>query len=227
MAQSKKAIVLLSGGIDSTVSLALALERGRDCHCISFDYGQRHRIELDAAVAIASHYGVTQQLIAIDPSALTGSALVSNCDIAKNRTAEEIAEGGIPSTYVPARNTLFLAYAAAQAEIRDADEIYYGPNAMDAKPYPDCRPAYVQAFQSVLNTASQQAVEGTPPLLVTPLLEWDKTRIVAEGVRLGVPFHLTFTCYSPSDMGVPCGSCDACVLRNAALEEAGVTEAPV
>lgn len=217
-----KAIVLLSGGIDSTVTLALALEQGRHCHTLAFDYGQTHRIELEAAKKIAAYYGVSHQVIKIDRSALSLSALTGDKVAHKGRSAQQIADGGIPTTYVPARNTLFLAYATAQAEIHDALEIYYGPNAMDCKPYPDCRPEFVAAFQSVLNTASQQAVEGEAPRLVTPLIEWDKTRIVDEGERLSVPFALTFSCYTPSD-GAACGSCDACVLRTEAFERAGLT----
>ena len=170
---NKKAIILLSGGIDSAVILATAIKEGRQCFTISFDYSQRHRLELRAAQAIARHYNVSNHLIKIDPTAFSKSSLTSQAHVPRNRSKEEIANGGIPSTYVPGRNTLFLAYAMGQAEMMQADEIYYGPNANDYSAYPDCRGEFIHAFQQVVNVATKQAVEGKAPKLIAPLLNLD------------------------------------------------------
>lgn len=213
-----KALVLLSGGMDSAVVLALALEKKRKCYALSFDYGQRHLIELEFSKKITAHYGIEQKIIKIDPNTFAHSALVEPLEVPKDRNITQIASSGIPNTYVPARNTLFLAYAAGQAEMLDAKEIYAGPNLLDRNPYPDCRPEFYNAYQNVLNLATKQAVEGTPPILLTPLIDMDKNTIVQEGKKLHVPFHLTFSCYDPS-MSTPCGRCDACVIRLKALSE--------
>lgn len=212
--QKTRAVVLFSGGLDSTVVLASALEQGRECLALSFDYGQRHRVELEAAKKIALHYGVEHRIIRIEPevfrtdsSSLTGSGAVG-----KNRTSEEMQNGTVPTTYVPARNTLFIAYAIVQAEIYQADEIYLGPNKLDQIPYPDCRPPFIQFFQSVTNVATKRAVEGSPPLLITPLLDMDKRQIIEWGIQLQAPLELTFSCYDPIESS-PCGQCDACRLR--------------
>lgn len=209
-----RAVVLFSGGLDSTVVLASALAQGRECLALSFDYGQRHRIELEAAKKIAHHYGVEHRIIRIEPEIfhMEGSALTGNGTIGKNRTAEEMQNGTVPSTYVPARNTLFIAYALVQAEIFGADEIYLGPNKLDQIPYPDCRPQFIQYFQSVANIATKRAVEGAPPCLVTPLIDMDKRQIVEWGISLQAPLELTFSCYDPVETS-PCGQCDACRLR--------------
>jgi 7-cyano-7-deazaguanine synthase len=206
------AIVLLSGGLDSTVSLAIALKNGRKCHALGFDYGQRHRVELEYAQKIADYYGVPYRIICIDSSLFETSSLVSDLSVPKNRSKEQIFSGKIPNTYVPARNTLFLAYAMGQAELLNAQEIYAGPNALDAC-YPDCKPAFLQAFQAVLNVATKQAAEGSPPQLITPLVLWDKAEIIRQGRALGIPFHMTFSCYDPLPTKEACGVCDACVLR--------------
>lgn len=208
-----KAIILLSGGLDSAVVLALALEKGRECLAISFDYGQRHRIELEYAKKLAQHYGIPHHVIHMGKNCFANSSLVSKETVPKNRSMEAIKNGDTPNTYVPARNTLFLALATAQAEIFNAQEIYAGPNLLDRKPYPDCRPEFYQAFQSVINLASKQAVEGNPPHLLTPLIDWNKKEIVEQGTRLKVPFHLTFSCYDPTPDSEPCLQCDACLLR--------------
>lgn len=213
-----KAIILLSGGLDSTVVLALAIEQGRECVCLSFDYGQRHKIELERARAIAARYHCHHRIVIIDPATFSNTSLVDQKAVPKGRTLEEMRTQGIPSTYVPGRNTLFLAYAAGQAEIYDAAEIWTGPNLLDHNPYPDCRPEFYAAFQGLLNLATKQAVEGAPPLIRTPLIEWDKTRIVQEAKRLGVPIELTWSCYAPQEDLTPCGACDACKIRLAALE---------
>lgn len=212
-----KAIVLLSGGLDSTVVLAMAREKERKCITLSFDYGQRHRIELIHAKKIAEHYNVEHCVITIDPKAFSQSSLVKNLDIPKDRNLNEIATSGIPNTYVPARNTLFLAYATGQAELIDANEIYAGPNLLDHNPYPDCRPKFYEAFQNVMNVATKQAVEGNAPKLITPLIYMDKSAIVKEGKRLNVPFDITFSCYDPTLSGQACLRCDACLIREKAL----------
>lgn len=214
-----KAIILLSGGLDSTVVLALAKEQGRECHTISFDYGQKHVVELEAAREIAYYYGVPNKIIRIDSGSFAPSSLTQgNIEVHRNRSQSQIGKQGIPNTYVPARNTIFLAYATAQAEIVGADEIYFGANALDSSPYPDCRPEFIRAFQSLLNVATQRGFEGKGPKLVAPLVNWDKVEIVRQAIRLQVPIEKTFSCYSPVD-GKPCASCDACVLRHSALQK--------
>lgn len=208
-----KSLILLSGGLDSTLCLALALEKGRQCHTLSFDYGQRHRAELNAAKAIAEHYNVPQHLVTLDPTCFAGSALTGDKPIPKGRSQETIAKDAAPTTYVPARNTLFLAYATAFAETLGAEEIYLGANADDLTGYPDCRPAFIEAFQQVLNVATQQATTGAPCRLITPLIQWDKARIMAEAATRNVPIDLTLSCYDPTPDGHPCHQCDACILR--------------
>jgi 7-cyano-7-deazaguanine synthase len=215
-----KAIVLFSGGLDPTVMLAMALSQGRDCFALSFDYGQRHKIELNAAAAICKHYNVPHGIIKITTQAFEMSSLVSSLKVPKNRTKTEIGSG-IPNTYVPARNTIFLSYAVAQAELLNAEEIHYGPNALDNIPYPDCRPAFVEAYQKLIDVATKQAVNGKAPKLVTPFIHWDKQKIVRKGRELNVPFELTFSCYDPLPDSTPCKTCDACVLRSEALNEKG------
>lgn len=212
-----KAIVLLSGGIDSAVVLALALEAKKNCIALSFDYGQRHRIELSYAKELASHFGVGHRLIKIDTTAFAKTSLIGAVEVPKNRDLATIATSGIPSTYVPARNTLFLAFALAQAELLDATEIHAGPNLLDQKPYPDCRPEFYKAFQGLMNVATKQAIEGHPPQLLTPLIHLDKRAIVQEAIRLQIPLEKTFSCYSPTPNGKPCNTCDACAIRRDAI----------
>ena len=210
----KKAVILFSGGLDSTVVLATALANGIECLALSFDYGQRHKVELEAAKKIALHYGVQHKIICIDPETFKtkDSSIVSDTTVQKNRSLEEMQSGKIPSTYVPARNSLFIAYALVQAEIFEADEIHLGPNKLDQLPYPDCRPQFVESFQAVANLATKRAVNGKAPRLVTPLINLDKTEIASLGKRLNAPLELTFSCYDPKGE-VPCGQCDACLLR--------------
>ncbi len=209
-----KAIVLFSGGLDSTVVLASALSNHRTCLALSFDYGQRHRIELDAAKKIAEYYHVEHRLIKIDPKTfqMPGATLVSGGVVLKDRSTTQMQSGSIPSTYVPARNTLFIAYAIGQAEIWGAEEIYLGPNKLDRIPYPDCRPEFISAFQSIANLATKQAAEGKAPRLITPLLHMDKKEIIKWGIALKAPLEMSFSCYDP-DENKPCGRCDACLLR--------------
>jgi 7-cyano-7-deazaguanine synthase len=215
----KKAVVLLSGGLDSTVILAHAIANQRECLAISFNYGQRHQIEIEYAKRISAHYKVEHKVIVIDASIFSSSSLVSNGEVPKNRNLSDIGSGRVPSTYVPARNTLFLAYAMGQAEVFQADEIYAGPNKMDVG-YPDCRPPFIAAMQGVMNVATKQAVEGQAPKLVTPLINMNKTEIIQLGMRLNVPFEMTFSCYSPSENRQACGACDACLLREDGFSKA-------
>ncbi|MBA3721163.1 MAG: 7-cyano-7-deazaguanine synthase QueC [Parachlamydiaceae bacterium] len=214
-----KAIVLLSGGIDSTVVLALALSHGKNCYALSFNYGQKHIVELEAAKEIAKYYKVPHHIINIDPKAFGKSSLVSNIESPKERSLEEMITKGIPNTYVPARNTLFLAFALGQCELHEAQEIHFGSNLMDYACYPDCRPTYMQAYQSLMNLATKQAVEGNPPSLITPLIYFDKKSIIKKGLSLGAPLELTISCYNPIDRHTPCNQCDACILRNMGFAE--------
>ncbi len=208
-----RAIVLLSGGVDSAVTLAYALVEGRQCIALTFAYGQRNRVELNSAKAIAEYYHVPHRQITISSwGAESSSALLSESRVPQNRTHQEIAEGGIAPTYVPARNTLFLSYALAVAEVENAFEIYFGANADDCLPYPDCRPPYFSAFQEVARYATKQAVEIRPPKIITPMIGLQKSQVIGLGKKLGVPLELTFSCYAPTVEGKQCGLCDACML---------------
>jgi 7-cyano-7-deazaguanine synthase len=196
--------------------LALALKEGFDCLALSFDYGQRHKVELEYAKELCTHFQVEQRIIRIDPAGLGRSALSYDMDVPALEGVEQARDSAVPPTYVPARNTLFLAYAMVQAELEAAQAIFFGPNADDAG-YPDCSPAYVTAYGQLIHLATKQAREGQAPELRTPLIAWDKLRIAQEAVALDVPVEKTWSCYSPqvSDSGVatPCGCCAACLLR--------------
>jgi 7-cyano-7-deazaguanine synthase len=217
------AIVLLSGGLDSTTVLAIAQRDAFTCHAISFDYGQRHRHELEAAAAVAARAGVSLQVIGVDLAAIGGSALTDDIAVPKGRDADEMAQG-IPVTYVPARNTVFLALALAKAEAIGAFDLFIGVNAVDYSGYPDCRPEYVAAFESMANLATKAAVEGTGRFRVrTPLIAMSKAEIVRRGLSLGVDYALTTSCYDPTDQG-SCGECDACTLRLRAFADVGETD---
>lgn len=213
-----KTIVLLSGGVDSCVVLASAMKKGLDCLCLSFHYNQRHKIELEAAKEIAKYYNAKHKIITIDPTAFSLSSLVTKEEIPKNRTIEQITNSEIPNTYVPGRNTLFIAYAAIQAEIYEAKEIHVGANLLDFHAYPDCRPIYFEKFQQLLNVATKQAIEGNPPQLKTPLIEMSKQEIVNLGIELKAPLSLTFSCYDPIEKNTPCQQCDACKIRGEAFK---------
>lgn len=208
----KKALILLSGGVDSCVALALALERGLECTALSFDYGQRHRIELDYAQKVAEYYQTPRYIVEIRNESFNTSTLMKACP---NTPSKHIFRG-IADTYVPARNTLFLSYALGFAELFHSDEIHFGANASDLEGYPDCRPEYFSAFRQLIKVATKQSLTEAPPLLVTPLIEWDKKRIFQEGKRLNIPFEQTFSCYHPTDQGRPCLECLACKLRKEA-----------
>ena len=224
-ASSPPAVLLLSGGLDSTTMLALARQQGFDVHAMTFRYGQRHASEIDAARRVARHYGVSDHVVVdIDLRTFGGSALTADIDVPKDRTDEAISTG-IPITYVPARNTIFLSFCLAWAEVLGATDIFIGVNALDYSGYPDCRPEYVQAFQAMANLATRGGVEGTTPIQIrTPLLDLTKREIVQLGLSLGVDYSITLSCYDPSSDGVACGHCDACRLRLKGFSEAGATD---
>ena len=222
---AKNAVVLLSGGVDSTTTLAIARDEGFNVFALSFDYGQRHRHELEAARAVADALGVAKHVVTtIDLRALGGSALTDDIDVPKGRSTDEIGEG-IPITYVPARNTIFLSYALAWAEVLWSSDIFIGVNALDYSGYPDCRPEYIEAFVRMANLATKASVEGGNALAIhTPLIELSKAEIVRRGLDLGVDFSLTWSCYDPGESNVACGECDSCLLRLKGFREAGATD---
>jgi 7-cyano-7-deazaguanine synthase len=210
----RPAVVLLSGGLDSATTLAIANSEGYACHALSFRYGQRHAIELAAAERVANHIGVaSHRVIEIDLAQFGGSALTSDLAVPKKSSADEIG-GEIPITYVPARNTIFLSFALAQAEVREAGDIFIGVNALDYSGYPDCRPEYIAAFEQMANLATKAAVEGRQRVTIhTPLIQLTKAEIIRRGFELGVDFSLTSSCYDPDQEGRACGRCDSCLLR--------------
>ena len=221
----KPAVVLLSGGLDSATVLACARRDGFACHALSFDYGQRHRIELEAAARVARALGAAEHRTAIiGLRVFGGSALTADLDVPKGRTADQMA-GAIPVTYVPARNTIFLSFALAWAEVLGASDIYLGVNAVDYSGYPDCRPEYIAAFERMAALATKAGVEGRLALKIhTPLITLSKAEIIRLGVSLGVDYALTHSCYDPSPDGRPCGACDSCLLRRAGFRAAGLED---
>lgn len=221
----KFAVVLLSGGVDSTTALAIAQDEGFRLNALTFHYGQRHAIEVEAARRVAQAFGVARHVIAeIDLRVFGGSALTDDVEVPKARSLPEIGHG-IPVTYVPARNTIFLAYALAFAEVSHSEDIFLGVNALDYSGYPDCRPEYIRAFESMANLATKAAVEGQSRLrLHTPLIHLTKAQIIQRGAALGVDYGLTHSCYDPDADGTACGQCDSCLLRLKGFAEAGVTD---
>jgi 7-cyano-7-deazaguanine synthase len=223
---SKNAVVLFSGGLDSTTCLAYALSEGFRVATLSFSYGQRHSVELDAARRILDFYGIERRLF-FDVGlfrAIGGSALTADLDVPQERSPEEM-ESGIPVTYVPARNLVFLSYALGVAETENANDIYIGVNALDYAGYPDCRPEFIEAFQHTANLATKAGAEGSGRFQVhTPLLHKTKADIVRMGLELGAPFHLTHSCYAPGPGGIACGTCDACLLRIDGFRLAGAVD---
>ncbi len=214
------AVVLVSGGLDSATTLAIAREQGFDCHALTFDYGQRHSAELDAAYAVATALAAASHSVAtIDLAAWGGSALTDDIDVPKDG-AQRL---GIPVTYVPARNTIFLAHALGCAEARGARDIFIGVNAVDYSGYPDCREAFIRAFEHTANLATRAGVEGDGFRIHAPLIKWSKARIIAEGTRLGVDYALTISCYDPQEDS-PCGCCDACRIRAAGFVAASLAD---
>ncbi|MFL6352074.1 MAG: 7-cyano-7-deazaguanine synthase QueC [Bryobacteraceae bacterium] len=222
---SRRAICLLSGGLDSATCLGIARQEGFDCYCLSFDYGQRHAIELRSAALIAQQLQAQEhRTVAIDLRVFGGSALTSEIDVPKNRR-DEAATSAIPVTYVPARNTIFLSFALAYAEVISASNIFIGVNAIDYSGYPDCRPEFIRAFECMANLATKAGVEQTTKIVIhAPLIHMTKAEIVRKAVDLGIDLGLTHSCYDPDERGCPCGGCDACMLRSKAFHEAGLAD---
>ena len=221
---SKKAVVLLSGGLDSATVLAIVRSRGFAAYALSFRYGQRHEAELQAAKTLSTNLGAVEHVVAeIDLRIFGGSALTADVAVPKGRSEAEIG-GGIPITYVPARNTIFLSYALAYAEVRGARDIFLGINSLDYSGYPDCRPEYLAAFQQLANLATRSGVEGQGVTLHAPLLQMSKAEIISLGLRLGVDYSITRSCYDPAEDGAACGACDACQLRHAGFQKNGLSD---
>jgi 7-cyano-7-deazaguanine synthase len=229
-ATGRVAIVLFSGGLDSTTCLAIAKSEGFTPVALSFRYGQRHTVELDCAAEIAASEGIEHLITDIDLAAFGGSALVdASLDVPKHESLEELSaedpgDSGVPITYVPARNTIFLSFALAVAEVRGSSDVYIGVNAVDYSGYPDCRPEFIEAFQSMANLATRAGVEGDPLVIHTPLIALTKGQIVRLGVELGVDYSRTSTCYDPGADGGACGHCEACLLRARGFLDAGVAD---
>jgi 7-cyano-7-deazaguanine synthase len=223
MEAGKRAVVLLSGGADSTTVLAIAKGQGFEVYALTFRYGQRHEFEINAARRIADRFGVARHLVAeIDLRLIGGSALTSDIAVPKDRPLAEMSHG-IPVTYVPARNTIFLSFALAWAEVLGANDIFLGVNALDYSGYPDCRPEFIDAYQRMANLATKAGVEGRQSLVIhTPLISLTKAQIIHEGLKLGVDYALTSSCYDPSPEGAACGRCDSCLLRLKGFAENGI-----
>ena len=219
------AVVLLSGGLDSTTVLAIATRQGYACHAMSFRYGQRHAIELERARVIAEALRAVKHIVVdIDLRQFGGSALTGDIAVPKRRSAEQMSHG-IPATYVPARNTIFLSFALAWAETIAANDIFIGVNALDYSGYPDCRPEYIAAFERMANLGTKAGVEGRQQLRIhAPLIEMSKADIIRHGLALGIDYALTTSCYDPDPTGAPCGACDSCLLRAKGFEDAGVPD---
>jgi 7-cyano-7-deazaguanine synthase len=217
---SHRAVVLVSGGLDSATTLAIAREQAFECYALSVDYGQRHAAELDAAMRVAGALGAREhRIMRVDLAGIGGSALTDT-----SIAVPEQASTGIPVTYVPARNTILLSLALGWAEVLEADDIFVGVNAVDWSGYPDCRPVFIEAFNHLAALATKAGAEGHPCRVQAPLASWSKERIIREGTRLGVDYSLTVSCYQADDLGAACGRCDSCRLRRAGFEAAGVTD---
>jgi 7-cyano-7-deazaguanine synthase len=225
MSDRRKAVVLLSGGLDSTTSLAIARSQGFRLFALSFNYGQRHQTELASAARVAESLNAEHHLVVdVDLRAIGGSALTADIEVPKQRSLAEMSSG-IPITYVPARNTIFLSFALAWVEVLEAEDIFIGVNALDYSGYPDCRPEYVEAFQKMANLATKAGVEGRLRLEIhTPLIALTKAEIIKTGLELGVDYSLTHSCYDPTAEGLSCGKCDSCRLRLKGFAEAGVRD---
>ena len=221
----KKAVLLLSGGLDSTTTLAIAQSEGFDVHAMTFRYGQRHQAEIEAARDVAARFGISEHVVVeIDLRLFGGSALTSEAAVPKGRELSEMGSG-IPITYVPARNTIFLSFALAWAEVLKSQDIFIGVNALDYSGYPDCRPEYISAYQSMANLATREGVEGRQKLTIhTPLIDLTKAQIISKGIALGIDYSMTSTCYDPGSKGEACGACDACQLRLKGFSENGMRD---
>ncbi len=220
-----KSVVLLSGGLDSATALAIARDQGFTPYALSFRYGQRHIIELESARRVAEYLGVAEHIVAdIDLRIFGGSALTADIAVPHDRD-ESIIDHEIPITYVPARNTIFLSFALAWAEVLEASDIFIGVNALDYSGYPDCRPEYIHAYENMANLATKAGVEGSTKIKIhTPLIELSKAQIIQRGIELGVDYGLTLSCYDPDSNGKPCGHCDSCQLRAKGFREAGLSD---
>lgn len=225
MGNGKNAVVLLSGGVDSTTALAIAIDEGFVPFALSFRYGQRHVVELERAKQVAAAHAVRRHVIAdIDLRTFGGSALTSDIEVPKGRSTADMGRG-IPVTYVPARNTIFLSFALAYAEVIGAADVFIGVNALDYSGYPDCRPEYIEAFERMANLATKAGVEGMTRLRIhTPLIQLAKAQIIARGLALGVDYGMTSSCYDPGPDGAPCGKCDSCLLRAKGFAELGILD---
>ena len=220
----KKAVVLLSGGLDSSTCCAIAKSQGFEVFAMSFSYGQRHHVELSASKRVASFFNVKEhRVVTIDLAAFGGSSLTSTLEVPKERLGKKQA-GEIPNTYVPARNTIFLSFALGWAEVLGCSDIFLGVNALDYSGYPDCRPEYITAFQTMANLATKAAVKGRRLAIHAPLINLTKAQIILLGIGLGVDYSLTHSCYDPSPEGLACGACDSCLLRKKGFEEAGIKD---
>ncbi len=220
---AQKAVVLLSGGLDSSTACGIAKKNGHEIIALTFRYGQRHEKEIESAKKISEHYGAVEHLIVeIDLSVIGGSALTDKSIDVPSHSEKEIGQGEIPVTYVPGRNTIFLSYALALAEARGADYIYIGANAVDYSGYPDCRPEYIEAFQRVADLGTKRGVEGRPIKIVAPLINLTKAEIIKLGTEIGVPYEKTWSCYLGGEK--PCGKCDSCLLRAKGFREAGIPD---
>ncbi len=219
----KKAVVLLSGGLDSATVLAMALDEGYEVYALSFRYGQRHAIELDCAAEQAAGKVLGHKTVGIDLGSFGGSALTENIDVPKHETLDELTDG-IPITYVPARNTVFLSYALAWAEVLEAVDIFIGVNALDYSGYPDCRPEFIEAYETMANLATVAGVQGNKLTIHTPLIDMTKAGIIKRGLELGVDYAKTTSCYDPAPDGRSCGHCDSCLLRLKGFNDAGETD---
>jgi len=225
MSPVKKAVVLSSGGIDSTTAMAIAKHEGYKIYSLSFFYGQRHAFELEAAQKVADAIGISEHLVInIDLKKIGGSSLTDDVDVPKDRDEQKMTRE-IPVTYVPARNTIFLSFALAWAEVLKSSDIFIGVNAIDYSGYPDCRPEYIDAFERMANLATKAGVEGDIKIRIrTPLIRLTKAQIIQKGIELGVDYELTHSCYDPSSQGLACGRCDSCFLRRKGFKEAYVTD---
>ncbi len=221
----KKAVVLSSGGLDSTTVMAIAKHAGFELYSLSFDYGQRHSFELEAARKVAETFAVSKHMVInIDLNTIGGSALTNNIEVPKDATVDSMA-AEIPVTYVPARNTIFLSYALAWAEVLQSSDIFIGVNAIDYSGYPDCRPEYIDAFQRMANLATKAGVQGITHIKIqTPLIKMTKSQIIQKGIELGIDYALTHSCYDPSSQGLACGRCDSCILRKKGFKDAGISD---
>ena len=226
MKTDKNAVVLLSGGLDSATVLAIARAEGFKCHALTFRYGQRHSVEVERAAALADSWNATNHVtLDIDLKEFGGSALTDdNIEVPKSRSEEDMSSD-IPITYVPARNTIFLSFALAWAEVLNSDDIFIGVNALDYSGYPDCRPEFIRSFEATANLATKAGVEGTSHITIhTPLIDLTKGEIIARGMKLGVDYSMTTSCYDPDPDGAACGECDSCILRQKGFKEAGLED---